>query len=417
MQTKIINADSMEHLKTLDENIFDSCVTDPPYHLASIVKRFGPGQKGINNQDEKEGRNGPYHRAATGFMGQTWDGGDIAFQKEFWDEVYRVMKPGAYLLAFAATRNYHRLGVAIEDAGFEIRDMINWIYGSGFPKSHNIGKQMDKKLGNTRQVVGKIPNHRTTDDLYKFGTHKQDGILTKGNTEWEGWGTALKPAHEPIVMARKPIDGSVVDNILEHRTGAINIDESRVPYKDENDRSGWHTTGADGSKGYMGTGTFKIRKISAEEIKERTKDGRYPANVIHDGSDEVIESFSQHTKAGKYKGEGSKSGGIWHKSTGKPAGVEYGDEGSVARYFYSAKANKKEKGDSKHPTVKPLSLMRYLVKLVTPKEGLVLDPFAGTGTTGEACILENRKYYLIEKTKEYIPDIENRLNKYGRLGI
>ena len=151
--------------------------------------------------------------------------------------------------------------------------------------------------------------------------------------------------------------------------------------------------------------------------KERTKDGRYPANVIHDGSAEVIESFPQHTKAGKYKGEGSKSGGIWHKSTGKPAGVEYGDEGSVARYFYSAKANKKEKGDTKHPTVKPLSLMRYLIKLVTPKEGLVLDPFAGTGTTGEACILEKRKYYLIEKTKEYIPDIENRLNKYGRLGI
>ena len=353
MQTKIINADSMEHLKTLDENIFDSCVTDPPYHLASIVKRFGPGQKGINNQDEKEGRNGPYHRAATGFMGQTWDGGDIAFQKEFWKEVYRVIKPGAVLLSFAATRNYHRMAVAVEDAGFEIFDMINWIYGSGFPKRRNL----------------------------------------------------LKPAHEPILMARKGVNPS------------LNIDESRIPYKDENDRSGWHKTGSDGTKGYMNTNTFKMRKIGAEEINERTKNGRYPANVIHDGSEEVIESFPQHTKAGKYKGEGSKSGGIWHKSTGKPAGVEYGDEGSVARYFYSAKASKKEKADTKHPTVKPISLMRYLVKLVTPKEGLVLDPFAGTGTTGEACILENRKYYLIEKTKEYIPDIENRLNKYGRLGI
>ena len=343
----IVNADSMEHLKSLDDNIFDSCVTDPPYHLASIVKRFK------NGPQAKYGKDGSFQRLSTGFMGEEWDGGDIAFQKEFWQQVYRVLKPKSVVLAFAATRNYHRMAVAIEDAGFEIFDMINWIYGTGFPKRKNY----------------------------------------------------LKPAHEPIVMARKGVNPS------------LNVDDSRIPYKDENDRSGWHTTGADGSKGYMGTGTFKIRKISAEEIKERTKDGRYPANVIHDGSDEVIESFSQHTKAGKYKGEGSKSGGIWHKSTGKPAGVEYGDEGSVARYFYSAKANKKEKGDSKHPTVKPISLMRYLVKLVTPKEGLVLDPFAGTGTTGEACILENRKYYLIEKTKEYIPDIENRLNKYGRLGI
>ena len=344
----IVNADSMEHLKTLDENIFDSCVTDPPYHLASIVKRFGPGQKGINNQDEKEGRNGPYHRAATGFMGQTWDGGDIAFQKEFWEQVYRTIKPGAVLLSFAATRNYHRMAVAVEDAGFEIFDMINWIYGSGFPKRRNL----------------------------------------------------LKPAHEPILMARKGVNKE------------LNLDECRVELsEDDNLQEGLKRNGSKLDTTDISE-AFNFKKLDREPGL-----GRWPANVIHDGSEEVIESFPQHTKAGKYKGEGSKSGGIWHKSTGKPAGVEYGDEGSVARYFYSAKANKKEKGDTKHPTVKPLSLMRYLVKLVTPKEGLVLDTFGGTGTTGEACILENRKYYLIEKTKEYIPDIENRLNKYGRLGI
>ena len=344
----IVNADSMEHLKTLDENIFDSCVTDPPYHLASIVKRFGPGQKGINNQDEKEGRNGPYHRAATGFMGQTWDGGDIAFQKEFWEQVYRTIKPGAVLLSFAATRNYHRMAVAVEDAGFEIFDMINWIYGSGFPKRRNL----------------------------------------------------LKPAHEPILMARKGVNKE------------LNLDECRVELsEDDNLQEGLKRNGSKLDTTDISE-AFNFKKLDREPGL-----GRWPANVIHDGSEEVIESFPQYTKAGKYKGEGSKSGGIWHKSTGKPAGVEYGDEGSVARYFYSAKANKKEKGDTKHPTVKPLSLMRYLIKLVTPKEGLVLDPFAGTGTTGEACILENRKYYLIEKTKEYIPDIENRLNKYGRLGI
>ncbi len=303
---KIINADSLQHLKTLDDNVFDSCVTDPPYHLASIVKRFGPGQKGINNQDEKEGRSGPYHRAAKGFMGETWDGGDIAFQKEFWEEVYRVIKPGAVCLAFAATRNYHRMAVALEDAGFEVVDMINWIYGSGFPKRRNL----------------------------------------------------LKPAHEPICVARKGVNKE------------LNLDDCRVPYRDENDRSGWHKTGSDGSKGYMGTDTFKIRKIGAEEIKERTKNGRWPANIIHDGL-----------------------------------------EDDWARYFYCAKASKKEKGDSGHPTVKPLELVKYLVRLITPKDGIVLDPFAGTGTTGEAAILEGRKYYLIEKTEKYLKDIKKRVGK------
>ena len=346
----IVNADSMEHLKTLDENIFDSCVTDPPYHLASIVKRFAPGQKGINNQDEKEGRNGPYHRAATGFMGQTWDGGDIAFQKEFWEQVYRTIKPGAVLLSFAATRNYHRMAVAVEDAGFEIFDMINWIYGSGFPKRRNL----------------------------------------------------LKPAHEPILMARKGVNKP------------LNLDECRVKSDDNPKR--W--TAPRG-------GYWTTDKNAKAELVEQDK-GRWPANVIHDGSDEVVDSFPSKSTTGhwpkvKVTGYGNMGKEIGGQKSAKEdylgVGPQSKDEGSVARYFYSAKANKKEKGDTKHPTVKPISLMRYLVKLVTPKEGLVLDPFAGTGTTGEACILENRKYYLIEKTKEYIPDIENRLNKYGRLGI
>jgi site-specific DNA-methyltransferase (adenine-specific) len=239
-------------------------------------------------------------------MGQEWDGGDIAFQKEFWEQVYRTLKPGSVLLAFAATRNYHRMATAIEDSGFEIFDMINWIYGSGFPKRKNL----------------------------------------------------LKPAHEPIVMARKGVNKS------------FNIDECRIPYKDENDRSGWHKTGSDGTKGYMKTNTFKIRKISAKEINERTKDGRYPSNIIHDGLEED-----------------------W------------------SRFFYCAKTNKKEKNGSEHPTIKPLELMKYLVRLITPKNGIVLDPFAGSGTTGEAALLEDRKYYLIEKTEKYLKDINNRVNK------
>ena len=293
---KIINADSLEHLKTLDENVFDSCVTDPPYHLTSIVKRFTKGPAA------KHGKDGSFQRLSKGFMGKEWDGGDIAFTKEFWQEVYRTMKPGAVLLAFSATRNYHRMAVAIEDAGFEIFDMINWIYGSGFPKRKNL----------------------------------------------------LKPAHEPIVMARKGVNKDL--NLDECRVGDEEIDTSknrRNTQAEQIFKGGW--TGKEGG----------------EIVK-----GRWPANVIHDGLEEE-----------------------W------------------AKYFYCPKASKKEKGDTKHPTVKPLELMRYLVKLITPKDGIVLDPFAGTGTTGEACTLEGRNYYLIEKTKEYIPDIENRINKYGRLGI
>ena len=292
----IVNADCIEHLKTIEDNHFDSVVTDPPYHLTSIAKRF------TNSTEAKYGKDGSFQRLSKGFHGHEWDGGDIAFTTDLWKEVYRTIKPGAVLLAFAATRNYHRMATAIEDSGFEIFDMINWIYGSGFPKRKNL----------------------------------------------------LKPAHEPIVMARKGVNKPL--NLDECRVGDFEQDTSknrRNTQEEQIFKGGWK-----GDKG-------------GELVK-----GRWPANVIHDGLEED-----------------------WSK------------------YFYCSKASKKEKDDTNHPTVKPIDLMRYLVKLVTPKDGLVLDPFAGTGTTGEACILEGRNYYLIEKTKEYISDIEKRINKYDRLGI
>jgi site-specific DNA-methyltransferase (adenine-specific) len=292
----IVNADCIEHLKTIEDNHFDSVVTDPPYHLTSIAKRF------TNSTEAKYGKDGSFQRLSKGFVGHAWDGGDIAFTTDLWKEVYRTIKPGAVLLAFAATRNYHRMATAIEDSGFEIFDMINWIYGSGFPKRKNL----------------------------------------------------LKPAHEPIVMARKGVNKPL--NLDECRVGDFEQDTSknrRNTQEEQIFKGGWK-----GDKG-------------GELVK-----GRWPANVIHDGLEED-----------------------WSK------------------YFYCSKASKKEKDDTNHPTVKPIDLMRYLVKLVTPKDGLVLDPFAGTGTTGEACILEGRNYYLIEKTKEYISDIEKRINKYDRLGI
>jgi len=292
----IVNADCIEHLKTIEDNHFDSVVTDPPYHLTSIAKRF------TNSTEAKYGKDGSFQRLSKGFVGHAWDGGDIAFTTDLWKEVYRTIKPGAVLLAFAATRNYHRMATAIENSGFEIFDMINWIYGSGFPKRKNL----------------------------------------------------LKPAHEPIVMARKGVNKPL--NLDECRVGDFEQDTSknrRNTQEEQIFKGGWK-----GDKG-------------GELVK-----GRWPANVIHDGLEED-----------------------WSK------------------YFYCSKASKKEKDDTNHPTVKPIDLMRYLVKLVTPKDGLVLDPFAGTGTTGEACILEGRNYYLIEKTKEYISDIEKRINKYDRLGI
>jgi site-specific DNA-methyltransferase (adenine-specific) len=343
LQNKVIHADSLQHLKTLEDNIFDSCVTDPPYHLQSIVKRFTKGP------EAKHGKDGSFNRLSKGFMGQEWDGGDIAFTKEFWEQVYRVLKPGSVLLAFAATRNYHRMATAIEDSGFEIFDMINWIYGSGFPKRKNL----------------------------------------------------LKPAHEPILMARKGVNRN------------LNLDECRVPLNDNDDINNW--VGNRKKKTILGKNVYKlgIKQITAKQNEK----GRYPANVIHDGSDEVLKTFQKFGVDKGAKAPVKKSKGSFHfyehefKQRGDDGASFNGDVGDASRFFYCAKATKKEKGDSEHPTVKPLNLIKYLVKLITPVNGIVLDPFAGTGTTGEAALLEDRKYYLIEKTEKYLKDIHNRVNK------
>ncbi|SVB27875.1 uncharacterized protein METZ01_LOCUS180729, partial [marine metagenome] len=319
----IVNEDCIKHLKTIEDNYFDSVVTDPPYHLTSIVKRYTTGKKNVYGKD------GSFQRLTSGFMGQKWDGGDIAFTTELWKEVYRTLKPGGYLLSFAASRNYHRMAVAIEDSGFEIRDQIMWIYGSGFPKSLNIGKALDKKQGNKRKVIGTANQQDIRSGNYVQGPQDRiDVPVTVGTSEWEGWGTALKPAHEPICMARKQIsEKSIVDNVLKHGTGGINIDGCRVTTDEDISN---HSRSAESavSKGIYGDSKEQeTHQTQGQEL------GRFPANLIHDGLEED-----------------------W------------------ARFFYCPKANKKEKGDSKHPTVKPVNLMRYLVRLVTPKDGIVLDP-------------------------------------------
>jgi len=377
----ILNGDCIKEMqKLIDDGVqVDSVVTDPPYEL--------------------------------GFMGRSWDSTGIAFQKETWELALKLLKPGGYLLAFSASRNYHRMAVAIEDVGFEIRDQMMWLYGSGFPKSMNVGKAFDKKLG---------------------------------NSEWEGWGTALKPAHEPIVMARKPLsEKSIVDNVLKHGTGAINIDECRVegevkrPDTNPDFRDVAKKAMAEGGQDKLNfnqiTGAKRkkvVRKsrnesgvwtdgnsgMKAEGTQYADADprGRFPANVMHDGSDVVQDIFpnTKTTYVSKHHANNrtteSAVGDLGH-----PGNQGFNDEGSASRYFYCPKTSKSERHNSAmkntHPTVKPQKLMQYLCRMVTPKGGTVLDMFMGSGSTGMAAKDEGFDFIGIEKEKEYFEIAEARI--------
>ena len=456
--SKILVGDCKEQMAKMPDNSVDSIVTDPPYHLQSIVKRFG-GKTARNTPAMNTTAGGVFARKAAGFMGKTWDGGDVAYNVEVWQEALRILKPGGHLLSFGGSRTYHRMACAIEDAGFEIRDQIMWVYGSGFPKSLNVGKAIDKVTGAEREVVGvsegkgyssiQEKNIEQDNRPYIDGLPylKADRTLTKGNSQWEGWGTALKPAHEPIVVARKPLDGTVANNVLAHGTGAMNIDGCRVTNNGE--QFGKLPNWGGGKQLNKAGLSFAEQDhdhndgANAEAVAKLKALGRFPANFIHDGSDEVLELFPNTGK--------STGGRIGKKAMGTvtnvPAGQYeagdpgYGDNGSAARFFYCAKANKKERnagltsepvresdrtkddgagGDNPrnrsntpkqnhHPTVKPVALMRYLVRLVTPPNGIVFDPFLGSGTTAVAAILEGFEWSGCEITPEYLPIIEGRV--------
>lgn len=370
--------DCRDVIKAMPDNSVDAVVTDPPYALVSIQKRFGkPGSAAAQH-----GTDGLYARASAGFMGKQWDTGETAFAAEFWAEVLRVLKPGGYVAAFSGTRTYHRMAVAIEDAGFEIRDQLAWCYGSGFPKSHDVSKAIDKHLGAKREKVRvtNVRNPKATgggkdgaegatrpwiEEALKRGYHEKDGDTpaTDAAREWQGWGTALKPAWEPICLARKPLIGTVAENVLEHGTGALNIDATRIgdsggPATVAGDRHNKTVHAFGNGLGAQGGYITVIDK------------GRWPANIVHDGAPELPEEF---------------------------------------RFFYSAKADKNDRLGSKHPTVKPVDLMQWLVRLVTPKGGLVLDPFAGSGSTGEAAWREGMRCILVEREEEYQADIVRRM--------
>lgn len=376
MTVTVHHGDSREVLKGFADASIDSVVCDPPYALVSVLQRFGNSPR----SEATENTANPYGRTGRGFMGQRWDTGETAFDSEFWVEVLRVLKPGGHLIAFSGTRTYHRLGVAIEDAGFEIRDMIQWLYGSGFPKSHDVSKGIDKAAGASREVVGRDAakaerqtGKRGTAALGDFAGNSGEitAPATPEAAAWEGWGTALKPACEPMVLARKPLAGTVAANVLAHGTGALNIDGCRIHGDDAKATAYTVKRTAPGAT-QNATGRTKQDGITYDGM---TKDGRWPANVLHDGSAEVDDAF--------------------------PDGV--------ARFFYSPKADAADRCGSKHPTVKPIDLMAYLCRLVTPPGGVVLDPFAGSGSTGMACLREGFDCILIEREAQYVEDIHRRL--------
>ncbi len=417
--------DAREVLRAMPDASVDSVVCDPPYALVSIGKRFGKA----GAAPAKHGRDGLYARAAAGFMGQQWDTGETAFAVEFWAEVLRVLKPGGHLVAFSGTRTYHRMVVAIEDAGFEIRDQLAWVYGSGFPKSHDVSKAIDKAEGHWRGRSGAILES-TVGQVAKGTEYERTdkGAPVTAAAAWEGWGTALKPAWEPIVFARKPLDGSVAANVLEHGTGALNIDGCRVATDDvlrvgaglmpvrhvpEIPRGRSGEVSAD--RRYRNAGAVDFAALPGP--RGGSESGRWPANIVHDGSPEVVAAFPAAPGQGGGISGGAPSSlisNVYGDRARVPSANPRSDTGSAARFFYSAKADAHDRVASQHPTVKPVDLMQWLCQLITPPGGVVLDPFAGSGTTGEAAWREGFRAILIEREAKYCDDIRRRLRLADR---
>lgn len=518
MSQIIINGNNIDILKTYPDNYFDAVVTDPPYGL---------GKEPNAAELMKDWVQFGYHEVkGTGFMGKEWDA--FVPQPIFWKELFRVLKHGGHVLSFFGTRTYDWGVMSMRFAGFEVRDCIQWLYGSGFPKSHNIGKAIDKIQGNEREVVGKVREGRKTKQSYS-GNLGTDADITNGNTEWEGWGTALKPSNEPIVLARKPLEKglSVAENILKWGVGGINIDASRIGVS-EDDPNYRHnpSQGNKGENSIFGAGGHN-GSLNAQ--------GRFPANIILTHHPECVCKGTKKVKAilggtkpvkGNYKltenktnqpyfnfsdenGEETienwdchedcpikildqqsgllKSGDIKpHKEKGTNNSKDFfstrviretnykGDTGGASRFFYVAKASKSERnkgldgfevkekpdnyilpkltcsecgsksvdssnslvcgcngkthyekqnslesknnlaGGNKnfHPTVKPIKLMQYLVKMITPPNGKVLDPFCGSGTTGVACKIEGYQFVGMEQDAEYFKIAQARINNY-----
>ena len=405
MNVEILHGDNVFELDLMADNSVDAIVTDPPYGFS--------------------------------FMGKKWDY-DVP-GVELWKQCLRVLKPGGHLLCFGGSRTYHRVVLNIEDAGFEIRDQLMWVYGSGFPKSLDISKAIDKAAGAEREVTGVSDKGSATGSIVTTGSGNLKKVFeitapaTDAAKQYNGWGTALKPAHEPICLARKPLIGTVAGNVLEHGTGGLNIDGCRVGNEIRYNNAAANKAG--------GSSLNMSRIGMPENADGRECVGRFPANLIHDGSDEVVQCFPDAPGQIAGESEGSdKTSTVFGKYKENKAGKPRKDSGSAARFFYCAKASKRDREEgleflagktggeatnqkegseglnspragagrtgkvkNHHPTVKPTALMQYLVRLITPPGGIVLDPFAGSGSTGKAAVLEGFDCILIEREAEYIP--------------
>ena len=413
----IIQGDCRSVMQSMPDCSVDAIITDPPYEL--------------------------------GFMGKSWDSTGIAYDPQVWKEALRILKPGGHLLSFGGSRTYHRMACAIEDAGFEVRDQMMWVYGSGFPKSHNISKALDKAAGAEKEVIGQkkpcgmfspdVPNFGSASDVVETYKHSPITAPATAAKQWEGWGTALKPAHEPIVLARKPIEGTVAENVLKWGVGGLNIDGCRVGTVERYNAPAGNKAGGN---------SLNMSSVGMpQNVEGTTAVGRFPANLMHDGSQQVLDLFPANAgAAAPFKsGYSGESNGIYndYAKRGDDGATFYGEKGSAARFFYCPKASKSDRdegcedfqqrresdrtsdnkngGDNPrnrsnnprknyHPTVKPMKLMRYLCRLITPKGGKVLDPFNGSGSTGKAAILEGMTYVGIELSPEYIQITKGRLD-------
>jgi len=401
-QFTLHHGDSAEVIATLPDNSVDAIVTDPPYGLD--------------------------------FMGKHWDTGAVAFDVEFWRQCLRVLRPGGHVAAFGGTRTWHRLAVAIEDAGFEVRDNMAWLYGSGFPKSLDVSKAIDKTAGAERETIrtpmgpsgnkyakGLGDDRPWMRNAAERGFHEAPGpcAVTDAARQWQGWGTALKPAFEPIVLARKPFDTTVAANVQEHGTGALNIDGCRVATTDT-----WEATGVRSSSSSVlaggQDGSLNVSVSSAHDL------GRWPANVLLDPFTAGLVDEQSGVSTSPLVGNvahtrGSNTIGAFAHEGHPPSLNGHGDTSGASRFFpifkYTAKAatseRPKDDDGTAHPTVKPLDLMRWLVRLITPPKGVVLEPFCGSGTTLEACLNEGMACVAIEREADYIPLIVQRIERAG----
>ena len=473
MSAHVIHADCLAALRDMPDASVDAIVTDPPYGLsnttpaqvADTITRWASGDR-------------EYLPTSVGFMGHEWDG--FVPPVAVWDECLRVLKPGGHLLAFAGSRTHDLMTLGIRLAGFEIRDSVAWLYGSGFPKSLDVSKAIDstggvsaadqarvlraarersgmsrdevaeavgctpssvrdweegraRAKGRATEYITPSPAYRKkladllgyTDDervivgegggtrgLYQTGHRgiSYGSAATDAARQWEGWGTALKPAFEPVTLARKPLTGTVAANVLEHGTGALNIDACRIGTERRLNSPAGNPSGAEG--------TVAMGGHWRDDAEPRTATGRWPANVVLDESQaaELDRQSGARKSSGVYDGDGSRAGG--HRATNFDGGhrpnTMYADTGGASRFFYVAKAPKSERpvvDGTAHPTVKPLALMRWLVRMVTPPGGTVLDPFAGSGTTLEAAMLEGFNVTGIEREADYLPLIQARIDR------